>query len=273
MKKIIALVMCVMMVLSFGACSSSESEDDNVLKVGMECNYAPFNWTQTTQTDRTVEISDGGGYADGYDVQIAKKIAESLGIELEIVKIEWDGLTMALTNGQIDVIIAGMSPTAERKATIDFSDPYYESELVVVTRKDSAYANATTLADLSGAKITGQLNTFHYTVIDQIPGVVKETAMETFPAMIVALNSGKIDGYVSERPGAVSAVEANPDLTYVEFAAGEGFEASEEDVAIAVGVKKGSDLVEKINTILESISDEERQTLMDEAVANQPLSE
>ncbi len=276
MKKIVALAMCVLMILSLGACGSKQADTDGekkVFKVGMECNYAPFNWTQTNETDRTVPISGGGGYADGYDVQIAKKIAEGLGMELEIVKIEWDGLTLALQSDQIDAIIAGMSPTAERKQTIDFTSPYYESELVVVTAKDGKYANAKSLEDLSGAKITGQLNTFHYTVIDQIPGVVKETAMETFPAMIVALTSGKIDGYVSERPGAVSAVEANPSLTYVEFDEGKGFEASEEDVAIAVGIKKGSELKEQIDEILAGISNEERQTIMDEAVANQPLSE
>ena len=79
-----------------------------------------------------------------------------------------------------------MSPTAERMATIDFTDPYYESELVIVVRKDGAYAEATSLADFAGAKITGQLNTFHYTVIDQIPDVQKQTAMDTFPTMIVA---------------------------------------------------------------------------------------
>ena len=157
--------------------------------------------------------------------------------------------------------------------TIDFTDPYYESDLVIVVRKDSEYANATTLEDFSGAKITGQLSTFHYTVIDQIPNVDKQNAMESFPAMVVALNSGVIDGYVSERPGALSAVAANPDLTFVEFAEGEGFEASPEDVAISVGLKKGSELVDTINEILDGISKQERQELMDWAIENQPLSE
>lgn len=273
MKKLLAALLCIMLIVSFAACSPKDEGDDNVLKVGMECNYAPYNWTQTEETDRTVPISGGVGYADGYDVQIAKMIADGLGMELEIVKIEWDGLTLALQNGDIDAIIAGMSPTAERKETIDFTAPYYESELVVVVRKDSKFANALSLNDLSGAVITGQLNTFHYTVIDQIPGVVKENAMETFPAMIVALTSGKIDGYVSEKPGAVSAMEANPDITYVEFSEGNGFVASEEDVAISVGIEKGSDLKERIDEVLLTIDADTRQQLMDEAVANQPLSE
>ena len=166
-----------------------------------------------------------------------------------------------------------MSPTAERSVTIDFTDPYYESDLVIVVKKDSAFATAKSLADFTGAKITAQLNTFHDTVVDQIPNVQHQTAMETFPAMIVAVTSGKIDGYVSERPGAVSAAAANPELTFVEFAEGQGFEASPEDVAVAVGLAKGSDLTAKINEILAGISKEQRQEMMDTAVANQPLSE
>ena len=91
-----------------------------------------------------------------------------------------------------------MSPTDERRASIDFSDVYYVSDLVMVVRKDGPYAQATSLEEFEGAKITAQLNTFHYTVVDQIAGVDKQTAMEDFPTMIVALQSGKIDGYVSE---------------------------------------------------------------------------
>lgn len=284
MKRFLSLFLVLTILLTFTACSNegktpkqeqnsnNTANTEKVLRVGMECNYAPFNWTQSEETETSVPI-ESGGFADGYDVQIAKKIAEGLGYKLVIVKTEWEGLTPAVTSGKIDAIIAGMSPTAERAITIDFSDPYYESDLVVVVKKDGAFADAKSLEDFEGAKITGQLNTFHYSVIDQIPNVNKQTAMQDFPAMVVALSSGKIDGYVSERPGAISAVESNPGLTFVSFEEGKGFEASPEDVAIAVGLKKGSDLKDKINEILQEISKEERQTMMDNAIANQPLQE
>ena len=269
MKRFLTLALSLMLVC---ACAVATAEN-GVLRVGMECDYAPYNWTQAEPSDDAVAIA-AGGYADGYDVRVAKLVAEGLGMELQIVKTEWDGLVPSLTSGMIDCIIAGMSPTEDRKVTIDFTDPYYESELCVVVRADGAYANAKSLADFSGAKITGQINTFHYTVIDQIPGVQKMPQMDTFPAMIVALNAGAIDGYISERPGAVSAMEANPNLTFVEFADGEGFVADPGDVAIAVGVdKKNSELTERINAILAGISAEQRQALMDAAVAAQPLSE
>ena len=114
-------------------------------------------------------------------------------------------LVPALTSGKIDAIIAGMSPTAKRKETIDFSDNYYKSNLVMVVKKGGKYENATSIQDFKGAKVTAQLNTFHYSVIDQIKGVAKQPAMDNFPAMRVALESGIIDGYVSERPEGVSA--------------------------------------------------------------------
>lgn len=267
MKKTVSILLVLAMMLGVAPVLA-----EGTFRVGMECNYAPFNWTQTEPSEFTVPIDGGAGYADGYDVQIAKKIAEGLGKELVIVKTEWDGLPPAVTSGAIDAIIAGMSPTEERKATLDFTDPYYTSELVVVVKKDSKFAAATSLADFTGAAITAQLNTFHYTVIDQIPGVSKLPAMESFPAMIVALQSGAIDGYIAERPGAVADTTANPDLTYIKFEAGKGFTTSESDVSVAVALNKGSELVGPINTILAGLDAETRNQMMLDATARQPLS-
>lgn len=268
MKRMLALILAVLMVACC-ACASAEG----TFRVGLECNYAPFNWTQAEENEYCVPIEGGGGYADGYDVQIAREIAKGLGKELVIVKTEWDGLPMGVISGAFDAIIAGMSPTAERKATLDFSDAYYTSQLVVVVKKDSAFAQAKSLADLKGASITGQLNTFHYTVIDQIEGVNKAMAMETFPAMIVALRSGAIDGYIAEEPGAVADTTANPDLTYVKFEDGMGFVASEEDTSIAVGLAKGSELLEPINAILAQIDEATRLQMMLDATGRQPLNQ
>lgn len=250
---------------------TQSTDESDTFKVGLECGYPPFNWTQMDDANGGVQIDGNAEYAGGYDVEIAKKIADGLGKELVVVKTEWDGLVPALTSGKIDAIIAGMSPTAERKETIDFSDNYYKSDLVMVVKKGGAYEGAAKLSDFSGAKVTAQLNTFHYTVIDQIEGVNKVPAMDNFPAMRVALESGVIDGYVSERPEAVSATAANDNFAMVEFT--EGFETSDDDTAIAVGLRKDSDLTSKINEILAGISEEERTSIMDEAIKNQPAAE
>ena len=265
MKRMLTVLLALVLTMTGFACAET-------LRVGMECNYAPFNWTQADESADAVPLA-GGGYADGYDVRIAKRVAEYLGYDLEIVKTEWDGLIMSVMSGAIDCIIAGMSPTEERMLTIDFTDPYYESDLVLVVKKDSAYANATSLEDFAGATIVGQLNTFHDTVIDQIPDVKHATPMDTFPTMIVAVSSGSVDGYVSERPGAESAVATNPDLTYVVFEDGKGFQADPSDTTIAVGVKKDSALTAQINDALATIPEAERVQIMADALAAQPSAQ
>ncbi len=243
-------------------------------RVGMEVNYAPFNWSQTTAENGAVPVVNSPGeYANGYDVWMARRIADGLGRPLEIQKIEWDGLPPALTSGKIDAIIAGMSPTAERKEQIDFTEKYYTSDLVIVVKKEGPFASAQSLGDFSGAKVTGQLNTFHYTMIDQIPGVLKQEAMDSFPTMMTALDAGTIDGYISERPGAMAAIAANPRLAMVTFPEGQGFEADPEDTTVAVGLAKGSPLRESINQILSGIPEQERQQTMDQMVSIQLKSE
>ena len=268
--KSLTFILALLMLMSLTACGKGSSEKE--LRVGMECAYAPFNWTQVTDENGAVKLSDGT-YAGGYDVEIAKRIAESMDRKLVIVKTDWDGLTPSLTSGKIDVIIAGMSATEDRKLTIDFSDNYYYSDLVVVVQKDGAYAGAASLDDFEGAKITAQLNTLHYDVIDQLTGVLKQTALEDFPTMIIALTSGKIDGYISERPGALSAVAANPSLSFVEFVPGQGFDYSGDEVSIAVGVAKNSPLTAEINKALAEISEEKRLEIMEQAVLDQPLGQ
>lgn len=284
MKKIVSLALCLMLLLglciSTAGCGKSDdksakgpTDQASEFKVGLECAYAPFNWTQATDANGAVPISGGKEFAGGYDIEIAKILADGMGKKLVIVKTSWDGLPPAVQSGSIDAIIAGMSPTADRKKMIDFSDHYYRSDLVMVVKKGSKFENAATLKDFTGAKITAQLNTFHYTVIDQIPGVTKQTAMEDFPAMRVALESGVIDGYVSEKPEGLSATSANRNFAMVEFAKGQGFQASDNDVAIAVGIRKGNTaLVNSINKILAGVTEEQRKALMDAAIKNQPAS-
>lgn len=269
---LVSLALTAMLALTGCASANNEkTEESNLFRVGMEAGYPPFNWTQGDDSNGAVAIEGSSEYAGGYDVEIAKRIAEGLGKELVIVKTEWDGLVPALTSGKIDAIIAGMSPTAERKKSIDFSDNYYNSQLVLVVKNNGPYANAKTLADFKGAKVTAQLNTFHYSVIDQIEGVNKQEAMDNFPAMRVALESGVIDAYVSERPEAVSAQAANSNFKMIELT--DGFETNPEDTAIAVGLKKNSELTEKINEILAGISAEEQTEIMDNAIKNQPAAQ
>lgn len=281
-RNLVLMILGLVMVFSLVACSNDdqstettevetsestesvaeETTDSEVLRIGLEAGYPPFNWTQQDDSNGAIPIEGSPEFANGYDVQIAKKIAEGLGRELVAVKTEWDGLVPALTSGKIDMIMAGMSPTAERAKQIDFSTPYYESEFVMVVHEDGEYANATTLSDFSGANVVAQLNTSNDTVIDQIEGVNHLSPMSDFPTMRVAVQSGKADAYVAERPEAEAAQKAGVNLKMVELE--NGFETNPEDTSVAIGLVKGYENIEQINEILNGISQEERNSIMDE---------
>lgn len=281
-KKWLLFMLTVMTAILLVACGTSDKKEETTggsstsekggeFRVGMEAGYPPFNWTQQDDRNGAVKIADNAEYAGGYDVQMAKKIVEGLGKELVIVKMEWDGLVPSLQSKKIDAIIAGMSPTKERKKTIDFTENYYTSDFVMVVKKGSAFEDAKSIQDFTGAKITAQLNTSHYDVIDQIKGVEKLTAMESFPAMRVALQAGKIDGYVSERPEGISAQAANQEFKFITFE--DGFDADPADTSLAVGVRKGDTSIESINEILKGISEDTRQQMMENAILQQPAAQ
>lgn len=273
MKKLLTVLTLVVMValtLSvFALTGCGPSKDPNKIYVGMECGYAPFNYTQTDDSNGAVKISNAPGYANGYDVMIAQKIAEEVGKELVIVKYEWEALVNAVLTGALDFIIAGMSPTEERLQSIDFSNAYYESQLVIVVRKDGQYANATSLSDFNGATIVAQIGTFHDQALaaqGSAFGITRATPIDTFPMMINALNAKTVDGYVAEEPGAISDCSLNSDLTYVHLVNNTtGFTTTPEDTQIAVGLKKGSKYKEQINNALAKLSAEDRLALMEKA--------
>lgn len=250
------------------AASSSNSSD--TLRVGMECNYAPFNWSTTKEGEYTQPISSAD-YCDGYDVVVAKNLADKIGKKVEIVKLDWDNLILSLNNNQIDAVIAGMTATDERKQQVNFTDPYYVSEEVLIVKKDSQYTSATGLEDFKGATVQGQMNTIYDEVIDQIPGVNHMPAAETFPAAIQALQAGSVDAVTSELPVANGVISANPDLEVVRFAEGKGFKA---DTSLSIAVRKNDDeLLNALQDALKTIDTDTRNTWMEEAVNRQPASE
>lgn len=250
--------------------------DDNVLTVAMECGYAPYNWTQPTDANGAVQIKDSPDYAYGYDVMMAKHIAEELGMELEIVKLDWDSLVPAVQSGTVDCVIAGQSITSERKEMVDFTEPYYYASIVTLTKADSEYANATSVADLAGATCTSQQNTIWYNVcLPQIPDANILPAQESAPAMLVALDAGKCDIVVTDQPTGLAATVAYPDFKLMDFTGTEGeFEVSDEEINIGISLQKGNtELCDKINSVLSQMTADDFTEMMNQAIAVQPLSE
>lgn len=271
MKKSLLSLLALTFILA-GCSAQEEAVDEKTLTVGLECAYAPFNWTQVDASDSAVAIDEtGAGYCDGYDIQVAKAIAEDMDSTLIVKKIAWDGLIPALVNGEIDMIVAGMTDTEERRQTIDFSSPYYQSDMVLIVDKASIYANALSLEDFAGAAVIAQMNTFHDTVVDQIPSVNHLTPLGSFALLTNAVVQGEADAMVSEYPVALSIVANNPSLVIVQFAEGNGFELNFEDTTVSVAVRKGeTDFVNSINAVLDSIDQDTRNAWMADAIDRQP---
>ena len=288
MRKILSIILALTMLLSLTACGKTESKaavsdipglEDGVFTVGMECAYAPYNWTQTDDSNGAVPISNvPGAYANGYDVMIAKKICEANGWELEIVSSAWDSLTPAVQSKTMDANIAGQSMTADRMAEVDMAGPYYYATIVCVTTKDSPYASAQSIQDLAGGKCTAQSGTIWYdSCLPQIAGVELLAPADTAPAMIMSLQTGTVDFICTDMPTAMGAVAKDPNLVILDFSGTDGdfqFATEEEraeNVNIGISVLKGNTaLKEAIDAVLSQMTVEDFNKLMDEAIAVQP---
>ncbi len=270
MKKILAVLLTLTLLIQlFGCRKVSFDESKGELVIGLECEYAPFNWTETENTLSNVEIyGQRNLYAEGYDIEMAKLIAQELGLRLVVKKIAWDGLIPALESGEIDAIIAGMSPTAKRKESINFSDPYYETQHVVVVKKDGPYANATRFTDFSNANIVGQRGTSYETLAEQLAqkaGTTANSPLATVPLIISGILVGDNDVTVIEKPVALGVCASNPELKYIELI--DQFEVDEEEKVVSIGLRKvDTNLLNLINDALAKISAETRESLMVSAI-------
>ena len=301
MKKLLSIIMVLTMTLSLAACGGSAAPaateapaaataagsdvpaglEDGVLTIAMECAYAPYNWTQTDDSNGAVPIANvPGSYANGYDVMIGKKIAEANGWQLEVIQSDWDSLVPGVQSGTFDAVIAGQSMTAERAEQVDFAGPYFYATIVCVTKADGKFANAASIADLAGGSCTAQIATIWYDqCLPQIEGANVQTAAETAPAMLMALETGSVDFICTDMPTAQGAIAAYPDMTILDFSGTDGdFQFSDqvraENVNIGVSVKKGNtELKDKIDAVLSTMTQDDMNALMQQAIAVQPLSE
>jgi len=278
MKKIIALTMALAMAaLVFGCASAPKATtgvEDGVLTVAMECAYAPYNWTQADDANGAVPIKDSNEFANGYDVMMAKKLADANGWKLEVVRLDWDSLIPAVQTGQIDAVIAGQSMTPERMEQVDFAGPYLYATIVCLTLKTSSFATAKGISDLSGGTCTSQLGTIWYdTCLPQITGAKIQPAAETAPAMLMALETGTVDFVCTDMPTAQGAITAYQDMALLDFAgSGNDFTVSDSDVNIGISVRKGNTaLKDALNKVLSTMTADDFNATMAEAIAVQPI--
>lgn len=300
MRTIVAGLLAAAMTVGLTACGSSSSSssaaasqseqstsasasatgtsglEDGVLTVAMECAYAPYNWTQPDDSNGAVPIKGASDYANGYDVMMAKMIAEELGVELEIVRSDWDSLVPAVQSGTVDAVIAGQSMTPERSEQVDFAGPYFYATIVCLTKADSPYAQAQGLADLAGATGTAQIATIWYdTCLPQIEGAEIKTAAESAPAMLMALETGTVDFVCTDMPTAQGALQAYPDMVLLDFNdSDDNFVVDEGDINIGISMRKGNtELKEAIDGVLAGMTADDFNDLMAQAISVQPISE
>lgn len=283
MKKLISILLATLMLISLTACGSKKEEtvedygEGFTFTIAMECAYAPYNWTQSDDANGAVPIKDSNEFANGYDVMIAKKICEANGWNLEVIRSDWDSLVPSVQTGVIDAAIAGQSMTAERSEQVDFAGPYFYATFAILVKEDSPLASATSINDFAGYKGTAQISTIWYDqCLPQMEGALIQTASETAPAMLTAVASGTVDFIVTDLPTATGAIQAYPDLKILDFTGTDGDfqfsdEVREENVNIGVSVKKGNtELVNKINSVLNNMTVDDFNSLMAEAIAIAP---
>lgn len=286
MKKSLKALLALAMSLSLTACGGSSTDEiasgveDGVFTVSMECAYAPYNWTQTDDSNGAVPIKDSNEYANGYDIMIAKKICEENGWELEVIRSDWDSLVPSVQTRVIDAAIAGQSMTAERSEQVDFAGPYYYATFAILVKADSDLVDATSIKDFAGKTGTAQIATVWYdSCIPQMEGATIATATETAPAMLTALETNMVDFVVTDLPTATGALKAYSDFVLLDFTGTDGdFQFSEEErageVNIGVSIAKGNtELKTAIDNVLGKMSVEDFNQLMSEAIEIQPLSE
>lgn len=274
MKKVLFFVVMLLGAVALASCSSNEQFDLDVeteFVVGLEAAYAPFNWSTSVENEFSVPLAGQPSvFVDGYDVVVSSMIADELGLDLVIKAIDWDGLIPALLSGEIDMIIAGMSPTAERAETVAFSDEYFRSEQVMVVSTGGAYAHATSLADFNGARVVAQLGTLQDDLIDQITGVNHLDPLDTYALLATAVAQNAADAFIAELPVAQGMVATNSNLTIIRFTGENGFTVSDEDVIVSVALRQEDvNLLAAVNEALAGISADTRNQIMAEALERQ----
>lgn len=206
------------------------------LVLGTSADYPPYEFI--TEVDGNLEVV-------GFDIEIAREIANDLGVELEIRDMDFDGLLAALVAGNIDFIVAGMVPTEERKESVDFSIPYYSAEQRFLVRAEDA-AELNSIESLTGKRIGAQISTVQEEIAkEQIQDPAELRLLSRINDIVMDLKSDRIDGIVLVGPVAESYAKADDQLQLSDISFGQ-----EDGVAIAIA-KGNDDLTASINASLE----------------------
>lgn len=272
-RKVLTMAVVGMMAVSSMVAGVCAEEEKEVLRVGMECAYAPFNWTQdeavTPDGSEAIQIYGSDFYAYGYDVAVAKMIAEELGMDVEIHKSEWSSIGISMDSGDYDCIIAGMGRTEEREMAYSFTEPYYYRDNCIVVKKGGAYENVKGLSELAGTgcRLTTQLGTGWIPLLDQVEGAVTGTNFETTSECFMAISNDVADVCIVDLPTAQSALMTNEDLVIIELDPEDSFTGDDAMVNVCIATRKDdTELRDKIQGAMDAIGWNDKAK-MDELMA------
>ena len=272
-------LLTLLSALSLSACGTSQV-DNSKLVIGMECAYQPFNWTENKANEFTLPIDGTNEFADGYDIAVARYLAKDLGRDVVIKRIEWDDLIPSLNSGSINMVLAGMSSTAERRKTIDFTEPYLKSDLAFLIKESNIPAGNSKDNPLSydglkelfrGQSLVCQANVVGDDIIEDY--FVKEAsfnikhsaAQQTYPLAALDVQQGISFAMPAELP-VVEAMASLEGLGVLYCDYSFLSEGDLEGLSVNIGLKKGnSELLNDLNASLKKLTQAERSTMMGEA--------
>ena len=252
--------------------STVSATSSDILTIAVDGNNPTFSWTQSNDLDGAIKLSDSYDFVNGYDIQFAKYIAESLNYDLNIIKADHDSLLSSVSSNQADCSISAQLDSSEDRLYVNFSNPYFYDNTVVLLKQNSSFSNASDLSDLEGGSCTSVYGTNAYNeCLFQIDNADIQDAIESIIQMLSYLENGKCDFVVTNLSSALLGCSLYPDLKILDFKDTENdFEVSEylTDLCISVN-KENADLLAKINETLESLSYDDMKKMLSDAISSQ----
>ncbi len=241
-KKVFCLIIVAAIGLSIAGCGGGETmkriEKSGKLVIGTSAEYAPYEYHM---------LVDGKDTIVGFDISIAEEIAKDMGVQLQIVDADFNGLLSSLNTNKVDIVIAGMNPDAKRKKSVDFSKIYYEAKQGVMVRAEDK-DKYKTVDDLKDIKVGAQLGTTQEKIVQEQIKDANLVSLSKIPDLVMELKNKKIDALVVELPVANGYVKNNNDLAITEVS------VKDDTGGSAIAVKKGNkNLVEQINKTLDRL--------------------
>lgn len=239
--------------------SENNTQDNNGLDKISEKGYITVATSPDYPPYEFKTIENGKEKTVGFDIDIANEIAKDLGVELKLVEMGFDGLLLELQNGNVDLVMAGISPTAEREKTVDFSDIYYTATQSILVNADDV-DKYTDIESFSGKKIGVQLTSIQEQMAkEQIPNA-NLISLDKLPQIILDLNNGNVDAVIVETPVAEGYVKQFPNLALSKVT------LVDETGGSAIAIKKGNpELIEAVNKTIKRLQDD---GLIEEFVVN-----